>query len=68
MDNKVTVNKLTYSKTSFQSYQGIKPFHEKPCESRFRYDDPIESDEIEATKLFSIFTADIIKEEVLFTR
>lgn len=45
--------------------QSIKPFAEKPSADR----DPIKKDEqLGASDLFSLFTANIIREEVVFTR
>jgi hypothetical protein len=47
--------------------EGIFPFTEKPSNEHFIQQDKAK-DEIQASDLFSLFTADIIKEEVVFTR
>ncbi len=50
---------------------GIEPFTEKPSDNHgYRVSVNYEKIEkrIDATELFSIFTADIIREEVVFTR
>lgn len=48
--------------------KGIKPFTEKPCKNYFDQKDENAKDEIRACDLFSYFTADIIKQEVIFIR
>lgn len=69
MDKKFKVEELEYVFTTpIQKSQGIRTFHERPCEGKYLSDDSENNDEISANQLFSIFTADIIKEEVLFTR
>lgn len=61
------------SKTSFSSLRiqdGICPFFEKPSDEHNTLDYDLESCEerITAIDLFSHFTADVIKEKVIFTR
>ncbi len=46
---------------------GILPFTEKPSNEHFSEKDAVKN-EIEASDLFSLFTANIIKEEVTFIR
>ena len=47
----------------------ILPFTERPSEENKGLSDDKEAcEEINATELFAIFTADIIKQKVLFTR
>ena len=46
---------------------GILPFKQTPCEGQFE-EDKEKSEKLQASDLFSKFTADIIKEEVIFTR
>ena len=45
----------------------IKPFLERPSSDRI-LDEQEKKDELCAADLFSLFTADIIKEKVVFTR
>jgi len=47
---------------------GILPFTEKPSNQYFNEKEPHPMDEIQASELFSFFTANIIKEEVTFIR
>ena len=65
-------NKSSRNKSRIAFSDAIFPFAEKPC-----YDDNIPTVEnteinvvkrIHATDLFSLFTADIIKEKTVFTR
>ena len=59
-------------KRSLSLAEGIFPFTEKPSSNHFEKfkntGKPAESGNVEACDLFSLFTADIIKEEVIFTR
>jgi len=50
------------------SIEAILPFTEKPSNAHFAQKEKVMSEEIEAYDLFSLFTANIIKEEVVFTR
>jgi hypothetical protein len=45
---------------------GIRPFTEHPATNRT--EGAVKNTDIKAADLFSIFTADIIKEDVIFTR
>lgn len=47
---------------------GILPFTQKPSNNHFDVKEENSNDEMKASDLFSLFTADIIKEEVIFTR
>ena len=47
---------------------GILPFTEKPSNAYLEQKEEANKNEIPASDLFSFFTADIIKEEVTFTR
>ncbi len=46
----------------------IKPFKEKPSLEKELSEEDFKKDNLPATDLFSLFTANIIKEEVIFTR
>lgn len=50
--------------------EGILPFTETPSNSQYTTDEKDENskNEMKASDLFSLFTADIIKEEIVFTR
>lgn len=50
--------------------EGILPFTETPSNSQYTNDEKDENskNEMKASDLFSLFTADIIKEEIVFTR
>jgi hypothetical protein len=61
-------NKRTTKKPN-RILDGILPFTEKPSNQYFNEkDDELAADEIHASDLFSFFTADIIKEKVVFVR
>ncbi|MDQ2718663.1 MAG: hypothetical protein M3Z26_02700 [Bacteroidota bacterium] len=70
--NEVTSPKLTsLIRKSTTIIEGILPFKEKPSKNNFlnkSNEEGYESNGVEAYDLFSLFTADIIKEEVIFTR
>ena len=55
-------------KKSFRVFEGILPFTEKPCSNYFAKKEESEKQHMEASELFSLFTANIIKEEVVFVR
>ena len=55
-------------KKSFNIFDGILPFTEKPCKNYFGKKEEREKGQIEASELFSFFTANIIKEDVIFIR
>ncbi len=65
---KMTPQKLKTIKNSMSSIEAILPFTEKPSNAHFAQKEKVISEEIEAYDLFSLFTANIIKEEVVFTR
>lgn len=65
---KMTPQKLKTIKNSMSTIEAILPFTEKPSNAHFAQKEKVMSDEIEAYDLFSLFTANIIKEEVVFTR
>lgn len=48
--------------------EGVVPFTEKPANDYFTEKKENGKGEIKASDLFSFFTADIIKEETVFTR
>lgn len=48
--------------------EGILPFTETPSFSHFEDKEDGSRNEMKASDLFSLFTADIIKEEIVFTR
>jgi hypothetical protein len=56
------------SKNNSQFLDGILPFTEKPSNQYFNEKDDMKHQEIQASDLFSLFTANIIKEEVTFVR
>ncbi len=56
------------AKKSIRIMEGILPFTEKPSSRHFNDKEENGINEIRASDLFSFFTADIIKEEVIFTR
>ncbi len=66
--NKIIPQKLKSIKSSMSFVEGIFPFTEKPSNEHFVQQEKDIKDEIQACDLFSLFTADIIKEEVVFTR
>ncbi len=51
-----------------QQLSSVLPFTETPAEQQWVGDKEKEDNKLHATELFSMFTADIIKEEVIFTR
>lgn len=55
-------------KKSMDLIEGIFPFTETPCSGQFAQKQDSGKNEINASDLFSMFTADIIKKEVTFTR
>jgi hypothetical protein len=58
-------------KQQFIRIGGILPFTEKPSNSHFdvkEHNENNPNNPIQACDLFSLFTADIIKEQVTFTR
>ena len=55
-------------KNSQAIMEGILPFTETPSFSHFEDKDDNHRNEMKASDLFSLFTADIIKEEIVFTR
>jgi hypothetical protein len=58
----------TFSLLVRQSKAVIFPFTELPATTREEEKQEVESSTTSATNLFSLFTADIIKEDVVFTR
>ncbi|MEO6906173.1 MAG: hypothetical protein ABI148_07415 [Ginsengibacter sp.] len=69
MNQETTQKNKRSAKKESRLTDGILPFIEKP--SNFRFNEKVEHRievEFEASELFSFFTADIIKEEVTFTR
>ena len=48
--------------------EGILPFTQKPSNNHFNVKEESTNDDMKACDLFSLFTANIIKEEVVFTR
>jgi len=50
------------------SSEGILPFEEKPSTGCFQHKRNGEEEGMGAHDLFSFFTADIIKEKIIFTR
>ena len=70
MDTKVFPQMIkTTIKKSLTLFEGILPFTEKPSDKHLsEVHDNSNKEDINATELFSLFTADIIKEEVIFTR
>jgi hypothetical protein len=46
----------------------LVPFQEKPCEDTFPINKEEKKENLGAADLFSRFTADIIKEDIVFTR
>lgn len=58
-------------KQQFIRTNGISPFIEKPSNSHFdvkEHNENNSNNPLQACDLFSLFTADIIKEQVTFTR
>ena len=53
---------------SLTLFEGILPFTEKPSNKHISEVADDTKDDINASDLFSLFTADIIKEEIVFTR
>ena len=72
MSNKNTLVKITEQLSSFaiRLKDGITPFKEEPSTEKFGKADgnSTSTNQIHASDLFSMFTADIIKEQVVFTR
>lgn len=70
MLEKLNPKKITTKiKKTFSLIEGILPFTEKPSENHFlSKEDNSENTSLKAHDLFSLFTADIIKEEIIFTR
>ncbi|MGN6530180.1 MAG: hypothetical protein ACTHK0_00320 [Ginsengibacter sp.] len=66
--NKIIPQKLKTIKNSMNFVEDILPFTEKPSNAHFTQKGKVSDQEIEACDLFSLFTANIIKEEVVFTR
>jgi hypothetical protein len=66
--NKIIPQKLKTIKNSMSFVEAILPFTEKPSNLHYGRKDKGSDEEIEAYDLFSMFTANIIKEEVVFTR
>lgn len=66
--NKLIPQNLKTIKNSMSSIEAILPFTEKPSNAHFAHKQKVGNEEIEAYDLFSLFTANIIKEEVVFTR
>jgi hypothetical protein len=60
-------NKRTPKKEA-RLLDGILPFTEKPSNQYANEKEPHPMDGFQASELFSLFTADIIKEEVTFIR
>jgi hypothetical protein len=60
---KKSSKKILYSALDRRSRAGIKAFPEKPSEEKMG-----KKKKLEAADLFSLFTANIIKEDVVFTR
>ena len=60
------IKKSFSSKVNF--LEGILPFTEKPSDKYLEQKEESGKNEIQACDLFSYFTADIIKEERIFTR
>ena len=69
MDNKNSFTETgNSSKTSIQKFKEIQIFQEHPGKGNYGLDENSECENIPANELFSMFTADIIKEEIIFTR
>jgi hypothetical protein len=69
MKDKITPKIKRTFKKSVDMFEGILPFTEKPSNDHFAEREEVgEKNDIKASDLFSIFTADIIKKEVVFTR
>ncbi len=66
--NKIIPQKLKTIKNSMSFIEAILPFTEKPSNAHLTQKEKAVNEEIEACDLFSLFTANIIKEEVVFTR
>ena len=60
-------NRRTPKKDS-RLLDGILPFTEKPSNQYVNEKEPHPMDGLQASELFSLFTANIIKEEIIFTR
>ncbi len=58
----------TSIKQTLNIIEGILPFTEKPSNAYLEQKEESGKNDIQASDLFSLFTADIIKEEVIFTR
>jgi hypothetical protein len=63
--SKKFIKKTLYSSIGRRLRAGMKPFTERPAEDRI---EAKRDNRIGAADLFSLFTADIIREEVVFTR
>jgi hypothetical protein len=66
--NKIIPQKLKSIKSSMSFVEEIFPFTEKPSNEHLVQQEKANKDVIQACDLFSLFTADIIKEHVVFTR
>lgn len=68
MNHKITPNFKRTFKKSLDMFEGILPFTEKPSNDHFAEREKVrERNDIKASDFFSIFTADIIRKEVVFT-
>jgi hypothetical protein len=69
MNVNVTPTKMNNNlKSSIHLIEGVLPFTEKPSNKYFEQKEETNINDVHACELFSLFTADIIKEEVVFTR
>jgi hypothetical protein len=67
MAKKLYLKKIKTTMTRVSS-EGILPFEEKPSTGCFQHKRNGEEEGMGAHDLFSFFTADIIKEKIIFTR
>jgi hypothetical protein len=64
-----SVIKIGVKKSNTVRRDGILPFTERPSHNLQKKEEPANrDDEINASELFSLFTANIIKEKIIFTR
>ena len=70
MQEKLHSTRIVKDKKTLSVTQGICPFNEEPAVDRFRGNSELalNKSDMDADVLFSLFTADIINEKIVFKR